>query len=85
MANLTDSERTEAARAFVHQVYVLFNQRADCHSGQIKAAIDATDDWIEANQAAYVAALPAAFRNGSTAAQKAQLFCFVALKRAGLL
>lgn len=51
---------------------------------ELRAALDATDDWIEANQASYVAALPAPFRTQSTTAQKVQLFTYVTAKRFGL-
>jgi hypothetical protein len=48
---------------------------------ELQAAVDATDAWIEANQAAYNNALPVAARNNLTAAQKTLLFCAVALAR----
>ncbi len=51
----------------------------------LKAAVDATDDWIEANQVSYNLALPLAFRANATTAQKTFLFCYVAMRRAGLL
>lgn len=53
--------------------------------GDLRAAIDATDDWIEANGAAYNLALPLAFRTNATLQQKVLLFCYVAMRRAGLL
>jgi hypothetical protein len=49
------------------------------------AAVAATDDWIEANTAAFVAALPAAYRNSSNATQKILLFAYVLWRRAGKL
>jgi hypothetical protein len=52
---------------------------------QLKAAVDATDAWIESNQSSYNTALPVAFRNATTITQKTLLFCFVAMRRAGLL
>lgn len=52
---------------------------------QLQAAVDATDDWIDANQSAYNTALPAAFRNNATLTQKTLLFCFVAMRRANRL
>jgi len=51
----------------------------------LRAAIDATDDWIEANQGSFNAALPLPFRTAATAPQKTFLFCYVAMRRAGLL
>jgi hypothetical protein len=51
----------------------------------LKAAIDATDDWIDANQASFNTALPTAARNGLNLTQKTLIFCYVAMKRAGIL
>lgn len=44
----------------------------DVVKGDLRAALDATDTWIENKTAA-------------TAAQKTLLFCYVAMRRAGLL
>lgn len=52
---------------------------------QLRAALDATDQWIEDNAASYNAALPAAFRTSASLAQKTTLFCLVAMRRAGRL
>jgi hypothetical protein len=49
------------------------------------AAVQATDSWIDTNAAAFNSALPTAVRNGMTSAQKTELFCYVAMRRAGLL
>jgi hypothetical protein len=51
----------------------------------LRAAVDATDQWIEDNQAAYNLALPQPFRGAATTAQKTLLFCYVAMRRKGLL
>lgn len=51
----------------------------------LAAAIAATDDWIEANQAAFNTAIPQPARGALTATQKTFLFCYVAMRRAGLL
>lgn len=48
---------------------------------ELLAAANATDDWIEANQASYNTALPGAFRTGATQEQKTLLFMAVALAR----
>jgi len=52
---------------------------------ELRAAVDATDAWIEANQASFNAALPQPFRGAATVPQKAFLFCYVAMRRAGRL
>lgn len=55
---------------------------------QLRLTVDAIDDWIEANQASLVAALPAAARPAQgnlSAAQLVDLFCLVAQRRANRL
>ena len=51
---------------------------------ELRAAVDATDQWIDDNQAAFNAALPQPFRGAANTAQKTLLFCFVAMRRVGL-
>ncbi|MFD9949711.1 hypothetical protein ACFWYW_55505 [Nonomuraea sp. NPDC059023] len=52
---------------------------------QLRAALDATDQWIEDKQVEFNQALPAAFRTNASLAQKTLLFCFVAMRRANRL
>ena len=47
----------------------------------LQAAVVATDNWIDSNQASYNSALPVAARTNLTALQKTLLFCAVALMR----
>lgn len=47
----------------------------------IQAAVNAVDDWVVANAAAFNSAIPVAARNGLTAAQKAHLLMYVVEKR----
>jgi len=47
----------------------------------LQAAVNAADDWADANVSSYNAALPAAFRNNATASQKALLLAAVILAR----
>ena len=51
----------------------------------LAAAVAATDDWIDDNATAYNSALPQPARGALSATQKTFLFCYVALRRAGLL
>lgn len=51
----------------------------------LRAAVDATDDWIEANSAAFNAALPQPARGALSATQKTLLFVYVAMRRRGIL
>lgn len=52
---------------------------------ELRTAINATDQWIDDNQASWVATLPAAVASGTTAAQKAQIFAYVLMRRFGNL
>lgn len=52
---------------------------------ELRAAVDACDEWITLNAAVFNAALPQPFRAEASAAQKTWLFAMVALRRAGLL
>ncbi len=54
---------------------------ANMLKGDLRAAVDAVDDWIEANQASFNAALPLPARTSLTARQKASLFMAVAAKK----
>ncbi len=51
----------------------------------LKAAVDATDDWIDTNQTAFNNALPTAAKNTRNLTQKTLIFCYVAMKRASIL
>lgn len=51
----------------------------------IAAALAATDDWIDANQASFNQALPQPFRSAASLPMKTLLFCYVAMRRAGRL
>lgn len=84
MAALPDADRRHATRRFIERIFVEGRQTATFSTDQLKAAVDAIDDWIEANAQSFNQSLPPQFRNNASAEQKTQLFCFVALKRAGL-
>jgi hypothetical protein len=51
----------------------------------LAAAVAATDDWIESNQTSFNTAIPQPARGALSTAQKTFLFCYVAMRRAGLL
>lgn len=50
----------------------------------LRAAVDATDTWVDSNAAAYNTAIPQPARGALTTQQKTLLLCFVAMRRAGL-
>lgn len=83
MADLSATDRDMVGRHFNRQGPLIGTcafMKAD-----LVAAVAATDDWIDDNSAAFNTALPTAFRNAATLQQKTLLFCWVALRRAGLL
>jgi hypothetical protein len=82
MAVLTDTERFRVLAYWLRSAAIAIT---GCAKADLRAAVDATDDWIEASQAAYNTALPAAFRTNATVAQKTVIFCYVAMRRASLL
>ena len=49
----------------------------------LRAAIDAVDDWLDANATAFNQAIPQPARSALTAAQKLELLYIVARKRFG--
>lgn len=51
----------------------------------LAAAVAAVDGWVEANQAAFNAALPVGFRTTATPEQKSLLLAYVVMRRVGLL
>ena len=51
---------------------------------ELLAAVNATDTWIDGNQAGYNSALPQAARDNLTTGQKTLLFCAVALARVSI-
>ena len=81
MAVLPEQDRQRAAAQWMRDNL----EPAGFTKAQLKAALDATDNWIQANDAAFNAALPQPFRNAATAKQKTLLFCYVAMRREGLL
>lgn len=77
---LTAQQIAELRHDFAEELSRLFETLA-LSKADLLAAAQATDDWIEANQAAYNAALPLPARTALTANQKVRLFLAVARKR----
>lgn len=81
---LNEGDRKTAAREFIRFAFEQLNQTANKPSDVIKAALDASDDWCDANAASYNTALPVAFRNNATVAEKNILLAINCMKRAGI-
>ena len=50
----------------------------------VQAVVDAADSWQDANAAAFNAALPEPGKTALNLTQKTIVFCYVALRRAGI-
>lgn len=84
MAILIDTAR-EGVWADFMQRLSQDNEPIDLGKADLRAAFNAADDWVEANQAAYNSALPVAAQTNLTAKQKAELLMLVIDKRFGVL
>lgn len=84
MAVLPDEDRAKIWRGIMRWWSNLREPVGELSKADLRAAVDATDTWIENNQASYNAALPEVARSALTAAQKTLLFCAVALARVGV-
>ena len=80
MAALTNPQRRSIWAEFMRRAS---RERQDLGltKTQLRAAVDATDGWIDDNAASFNSALPAAARTALTAQQKALMFFAVASKR----
>lgn len=81
MAVLQDADRVQVSGDLQREASRTNTALPGMTKADIKAAIDATDTWIDTNAAAFNTALPVAARTNLTAQQKAQLFLFVAKRR----
>lgn len=81
MAVMSDQDRQRALAGLMREEQA--NIAGSWSKADLRAAVDATDAWIDANSASFVTALPQPFRGQSTALQKTIMFVYVALRRAG--
>ena len=80
---LSTEDRQRIWRGFMRYLSNLYQPLA-LNKSELQDAINATDDWIEDNQASYNQALPAAAQSSLTSPQKTLLFCAVALARVSI-
>lgn len=85
MAILTTEEQRQIAQKYVRRAYKEIADVADLATDDIIAAIQPTETWIADNQVSFNAVLSTTFKDTATTAQKTLLFCYVAMKRAGLI
>ncbi len=85
MTILTRQEKKDIASPWVGDAFREAKKAADLSLTDLEPAIQDTEDWIAANQASFVAALPEPFKASTNAAEKTLLFVYVAMKKAGLI
>ena len=80
MAVLTNADRLELWAEFMRYSSNI-REEIGLDKAELRAAVDATDTWIDNNQASFNNALPAAAKANLTQKQKVRLFLGVAQKR----
>lgn len=81
MAIMTDNDRIAAWAEYVQNLAAEMDMSTGALLTETRAAIDATDQWVDDNQVSFNTALPEPFRTWATARQKAQLLTLVVLQR----
>ncbi len=81
MAVLSDENREKVWRGLMRYWSVFREHLGDFTKADLRAAVNATDQWQEDNQTSFNGALPELFKSEATLAQKTLLFCAVALAR----
>lgn len=81
MATLSTTIRQQIWRGVMRYWSASLTALAGCTKADLQAAVNAADDWVDANAASYNSALPATFRTNATTAQKAFLLAVVTLAR----
>jgi hypothetical protein len=82
---LSQADRQSTAREWIREAFERLGGTATLTTDEIRAAIDAIDDFLDNNQAAINSAFPLPFRTTATLPQKALVVAFVAMKRGNLL
>jgi len=85
MALLTRQEKKKIASPWVQKVFVDAKKTANLNLDDLDLVTQAAEDWVETNQASFVAALPEPFKTNTNAAEKTLMLVYVVMKRAGLI
>ncbi len=83
MATLTTQERAEVRAGFWEECSA-DRELCDLLKADGQAAVDAMDDWINANAVSFNSAIPQPARSTMTARQKVRLFRDIMRKRWGV-
>jgi len=81
MAVLSAEARTAIWQEYGSEISVARESVGNINKHELKAAIDAIDNWVDANAAVFNAAIPQPARGALTSSQKARLLSMVVLRR----
>lgn len=84
MATLTEADRQKIWRGLMRYWSSDWTLMSGFNKSELRDAVNATDDWIESNQASFNNALPEPAKSNLTQPQKTLLFCVVALARVSI-
>jgi hypothetical protein len=79
MANMTEPQLTEAWAEFMRAIPN--SENYSITKQDLKAAVNAVDQWVSDNASSYNNALPTAARNAMSVTEKARLLQYVTQKR----
>ena len=80
MALLNDTQRAEERERFSQLLSDVF-EPVGLTKADIRAALNAADQWVSDNQISYNNALPNPFKNTATSSQKARLLTLIITRR----
>ena len=78
---LADQQRQRLHRAWMRELSQKVESVGALSKSDMRAAVNAVDAWVEANQGAFNSALPTPARTQLTARQKARLLALVLQRR----
>lgn len=81
MAVLSNADRLAIWAEFMRLAENISNGAGALTKAQLRAAVDAVDDWVDTNAAAFNTAIPLPARTSLTARQKASLLVYVTRRR----
>lgn len=81
MAVLSNADRAALHAEFMRVFENISNGAGVLTKAQLRAAVDAVDDWAEANATEYNTAIPLPARTALTSRQKASLLVYVTRRR----
>jgi hypothetical protein len=81
MAILSNNDRAAVWADFMRDTANISNGAGGLTKAQLRAAVDAVDQWVDDNATAFNTAIPSAARTALTSRQKAALLLYVVRRR----